>query len=86
MFNIDFVFDSAKFYSFAELSTNVPILTISGASKTYLVPGWRFGWVIVHDPTKKYVKGGVLRKVKPALWRLGVLNIGVNRITQKSNG
>jgi tyrosine aminotransferase len=34
----------------ASLSTSVPVLTLSGLSKRFLLPGWRFGWVALHDP------------------------------------
>ncbi|KAK2550460.1 Tyrosine aminotransferase [Acropora cervicornis] len=43
------VFPGYKFYPLAQLSENVPILTCGGISKGYLVPGWRLGWVIIHD-------------------------------------
>jgi len=31
------------------LKPKVPMLTCDGISKRYLVPGWRLGWLIVHD-------------------------------------
>ena len=80
-----FIFNNVKYYSFYELTKNVPIITVCGASKTYLVPGWRFGWCIIHDPTKyKFKNGGILNKVKPVLWKLSVLSLGVNRPLQKA--
>ncbi|ESN98752.1 hypothetical protein HELRODRAFT_185032 [Helobdella robusta] len=50
----DFVFEGEEFHSFASLSSIVPILTCGGLTKKYLVPGWRMGWVLVHDPLKLF--------------------------------
>ncbi|CAI6004581.1 unnamed protein product [Closterium sp. NIES-65] len=34
----------------AAAAGSVPILTVSSLSKRFLVPGWRVGWIAVHDP------------------------------------
>ncbi|KAJ2953725.1 hypothetical protein O0L34_g1348 [Tuta absoluta] len=44
-----FVFSGHKFAAISSLSKDVPVLTCSGLTKRFLVPGWRMGWVIVHD-------------------------------------
>ncbi|KAG8196442.1 hypothetical protein JTE90_012267 [Oedothorax gibbosus] len=44
-----FVFAGEEFYPIASMSLSVPILTCSGLTKRFLVPGWRMGWVVVHD-------------------------------------
>ncbi|GBM37996.1 Tyrosine aminotransferase [Araneus ventricosus] len=44
-----FVFPGEEFYPIASLSLSVPILTCSGLTKRFLVPGWRMGWILVHD-------------------------------------
>ncbi|CAK1550029.1 unnamed protein product [Leptosia nina] len=44
-----FVFSGHKFHAISSLSEDVPVLTCSGLTKRFLVPGWRMGWVIVHD-------------------------------------
>ncbi|TMS05119.1 Tyrosine aminotransferase [Larimichthys crocea] len=33
----------------ASLSTDVPILSCGGLAKRWLVPGWRMGWILIHD-------------------------------------
>jgi aspartate/methionine/tyrosine aminotransferase len=33
----------------ASLTTTVPVLSVGGIAKEFLVPGWRVGWVIVYD-------------------------------------
>lgn len=43
------VFPGSKFLAISSLSKNVPVLTCSGTTKRFLVPGWRMGWIIVHD-------------------------------------
>ncbi|KAJ3339042.1 hypothetical protein HDU91_001079 [Kappamyces sp. JEL0680] len=46
----DMVFHDQVFYPMATVSNKVPILTCGGLAKRYLVPGWRVGWIFVHDP------------------------------------
>nr|XP_002120196.1 tyrosine aminotransferase isoform X1 [Ciona intestinalis] len=45
----DIVFKNERFVSCASMSANVPILSCGGIAKKFLVPGWRLGWVVVHD-------------------------------------
>lgn len=33
----------------ASLSSDVPILACGGLAKRWLVPGWRMGWILIHD-------------------------------------
>ncbi|EIN06409.1 tyrosine aminotransferas-like protein [Punctularia strigosozonata HHB-11173 SS5] len=46
----DIVFDDQIFHPLASISTDVPVITIGGLAKRWLVPGWRIGWVAIHDP------------------------------------
>ena len=39
----------------SELSDKVPILSCNALSKRFILPGWRFGWIAIHDP-KNYLK------------------------------
>lgn len=43
------VFHGQVFYSVASLSKKVPILSCGGIAKKFVVPGWRLGWILVHD-------------------------------------
>ncbi|KAM7332453.1 hypothetical protein ACRRTK_009161 [Alexandromys fortis] len=45
----DMVFSDGKYEPLATLSTNVPILSCGGLAKRWLVPGWRLGWILIHD-------------------------------------
>jgi alanine-synthesizing transaminase len=54
------VLDSQPHHSIAALAPDVPVLTFNGLSKTYLVPGWRVGWVVASGPEpalKPYLEG-----------------------------
>ena len=52
------------FHSIAAASTDVPVLVLNGVSKVFYAPGWRIGYVAMHDPT------GVLPSVRDGLERL----------------
>ena len=43
------VFRGIEYVSPATLSENVPMLVCGGISKKYMVPGWRLGWILIHD-------------------------------------
>ncbi|VDN25483.1 unnamed protein product [Cylicostephanus goldi] len=45
----DLTYDGAVFHPIATLSPKVPIITCDGLAKRWMVPGWRLGWLIVHD-------------------------------------
>lgn len=44
-----FVFPGIEYHSVSSLSQNVPVLTCGGLTKRFLVPGWRLGWIVIHD-------------------------------------
>jgi len=49
-----------EFVSIASLADDVPVVTFNGLSKSYIVPGWRIGWVIFSGPKDvmaDYVEG-----------------------------
>ncbi len=41
-----------KHTTLASIAENVPVITFNGLSKSYLVPGWRIGWMIFHNPNE----------------------------------
>ncbi|XP_023706286.1 tyrosine aminotransferase isoform X3 [Cryptotermes secundus] len=43
------VFPGQTFHPLASVSDDVPILACSGITKRFLVPGWRMGWITIHD-------------------------------------
>ncbi|XP_071875144.1 tyrosine aminotransferase isoform X1 [Bombus fervidus] len=71
------VFPGRTFHSLASLSKEVPILSCSGLTKRFLVPGWRMGWIIIHD------RQNVLEKeIRKALHCLSQRIIGSNTLIQ----
>jgi len=54
------ILDGEPHTSFAALAPDVPVVTLNGLSKAYLVPGWRVGWGVVSGDAaavKPYVEG-----------------------------
>ncbi|KAJ7519658.1 hypothetical protein O6H91_20G049100 [Diphasiastrum complanatum] len=72
------VFGTRKFVPMATFSWKVPILVAGGISKRWLVPGWRLGWIIVHDPRGILAQGRVVE----ALTRLVQMTIGTSTPVQ----
>jgi tyrosine aminotransferase len=66
----DLTYDGAVFYPMASLSPKVPVISVDGIAKRYLVPGWRLGWAIVHD------RYGVLADVKKGMVALSQKIVG----------
>lgn len=56
-----FVFPNVEYCAVSSLSTNVPVLSCGGLTKRFLVPGWRLGWIVVHD------RNDVLRDVRKVM-------------------
>lgn len=58
-----FVFSGTEYYSLASLTSNVPVLSCSGLTKRFLVPGWRLGWIVIydrHDIFQEEIRQGLL--------------------------
>jgi tyrosine aminotransferase len=68
------VFGDAAFHPLASLSTTVPVLELGGMAKHFLVPGWRVGWLIVHD------RGGVLERARHGFAMLAQLRFAPNSL------
>lgn len=49
--------------SVASLSSNVPVFVLNGVSKVYYAPGWRIGYLAIHDPK------GVLLEIRDGIER-----------------
>uniref|UniRef100_A0A915MKF7 Aminotransferase class I/classII domain-containing protein n=1 Tax=Meloidogyne javanica TaxID=6303 RepID=A0A915MKF7_MELJA len=63
--------EGARFRPMATSSPRVPIITCDGVGKRYLVPGWRLGWLIVHDRC-----GGILSEIKKGIVALSQNIVG----------
>jgi alanine-synthesizing transaminase len=54
------ILEGAPHTSLAALAPDVPVVTLNGLSKSYLVPGWRVGWGVVSGDAaavKPYLEG-----------------------------
>lgn len=67
---------SRPFTPLAALSSTVPVVTLSGLSKRFLLPGWRVGWLALHDPL------GVAESVREGMVAWGNRFFGPSSITQ----
>ncbi|MES1914291.1 MAG: hypothetical protein MHM6MM_006381 [Cercozoa sp. M6MM] len=72
----DMVFSGETFVPMASLTSEVPILSVGGLAKQFLVPGWRMGWVLIHD------RHGRFAEVRAALAKLATLILGPNSLCQ----
>lgn len=66
----DLVFNGATFYPIASIAPYVPVITCDGIAKRWMVPGWRLGWIIVHN------RFGVLSNVKKGIINLSQKIVG----------
>ena len=69
----DEIYDGLDFsgqqISVASRSKSVPIFTLNGVSKVYYAPGWRIGYMALHDPTGRLgqVRDGIERLLRSRL-------------------
>ncbi|KAG0258746.1 hypothetical protein DFQ27_004475 [Actinomortierella ambigua] len=73
----DLVFSGQEFFPLASLTTTVPVLSVGGLAKKYLVPGWRVGWVSIHDRNNIFAS-----EVREGLNSLSQLILGSNSLIQ----
>ncbi|KAJ3655527.1 hypothetical protein Zmor_014654 [Zophobas morio] len=71
------VFSKNKFVSTAALNLDLPILICGGLAKRFLVPGWRLGWIAIHDNSDAFSKN-----IRKALVSLSQRIIGSNTLIQ----
>uniref|UniRef100_A0ACD6AAU0 Uncharacterized protein n=1 Tax=Avena sativa TaxID=4498 RepID=A0ACD6AAU0_AVESA len=69
------VLGSAPFIPMGVFGHIAPVLSIGSLSKSWIVPGWRLGWVAVYDPTK------VLQETKIATSITNYLNVSTDPAT-----
>lgn len=71
------VFSGETFCPMASLTTTVPILACCAISKRFLVPGWRLGWIQIHD------RNGLFEKeIRQGINDLATRLLGANSVTQ----
>lgn len=72
----DMVFPGNEFYYMSELSKTVPILSCNALSKRFILPGWRFGWIAIHDPIN------CLQRIRAGFNDLTTRILGPNSLVQ----
>lgn len=72
-----FVYKGTEYHSMASLTTTVPILSCSGLTKRFLVPGWRLGWIVIYDRNNVFDE-----EVRTGLMRLSQKILGPNTLIQ----
>ncbi|KAG0009515.1 hypothetical protein BGZ81_003352 [Podila clonocystis] len=72
----DLVFSGNEFFPLASLTQTVPVLAVGGLAKKYLVPGWRVGWIFIHD------RNNIFAEVREGLNSLSQLILGSNSLIQ----
>ena len=69
----DEIYDRLNFngnhFSTASISKGTPVITLNGVSKVYYAPGWRIGYMAIHDPRGQLddVKDGIERMLRSRL-------------------
>ena len=60
---------SGRQVSVASRSTDVPVFSLNGVSKVYYAPGWRIGYLAIHDPSDVMldVRDGIERLLRSRL-------------------
>ncbi|KUF84373.1 Tyrosine aminotransferase [Phytophthora nicotianae] len=74
----DMVFGSNVFFPMAALTKTVPVVAVGGLAKQFLIPGWRVGWVMVHD------RNSILKDVRTAYFKLSQNILGANSLVQSA--
>uniref|UniRef100_A0A673Z578 Tyrosine aminotransferase n=1 Tax=Salmo trutta TaxID=8032 RepID=A0A673Z578_SALTR len=73
----DQVFPGCTYQSTASLASDVPILACGGLAKRWLVPGWRLGWILIHDKNQIFGK-----EIRQGLVKLSQRILGACTIVQ----
>lgn len=76
----DMVFSGRQFVSIASMSSDVPVLSVGGLSKQFVVPGWRTGWLLVHDRNNVLEDGGVRLGIRRLTTRMLMPNAPVQGV------
>ncbi|GAA5924853.1 uncharacterized protein JCM15063_005750 [Sporobolomyces koalae] len=71
-------FNPGVFTSYASVCGDAPVLVVGAVSKRWLAPGWRLGWIMVHDPQ------GVFADVRVGMGKYSFRIQGPNSTMQRA--
>ncbi|GAA5870953.1 hypothetical protein JCM16303_001643 [Sporobolomyces ruberrimus] len=71
-------FNPGVFTSYASVCGDAPILVVGAVSKRWLAPGWRLGWIMIHDPQS------VLSEIRAGLAKYSFRIQGPNSTMQRA--
>ena len=60
------IIDDIEMKYFTDYTDEVPIVSFNGLSKSYLVPGWRMGWMVFHNMKEQIEYIGAIRRIAEA--------------------
>ncbi|OZC10675.1 tyrosine transaminase [Onchocerca flexuosa] len=80
-------YNGAEFYPIATLKPKVPVLTCDGIAKRYLLPGWRLGWIIIHDryAAFQHIRDGLMALAQKLIGPCVLIQGALPRILQSTN-
>lgn len=58
------------------VAPDIPVLSLGGLAKEFIIPGWRVGWVVVQDQTRRF------EEVRNGLKSLTQIIVGANTLIQ----
>ncbi|XP_013598537.1 PREDICTED: S-alkyl-thiohydroximate lyase SUR1-like isoform X1 [Brassica oleracea var. oleracea] len=61
------IYGENSFVPMGIFASIVPVVTLGSVSKGWLVPGWRIGWMAMHDPNNVFKTTGVVESIKDLL-------------------
>mmetsp|Transcript_18199 Transcript_18199/g.33642 ORF Transcript_18199/g.33642 Transcript_18199/m.33642 type:complete len:424 (-) Transcript_18199:64-1335(-) len=76
------IFEGHTFFPMAKLTSTVPILEVGGIAKEFMVPGFRLGWVIVHDSPSTNGETSTFSEIRKGLNKLSTLLVGPTTLVQ----
>ncbi|XP_010438458.1 PREDICTED: probable aminotransferase TAT1 [Camelina sativa] len=61
------IFGDNQFLPMGTFSSIVPVITLGGISKGFVVPGWRIGWTVMNDPKGIFKSTGMVQSIQQNL-------------------
>jgi len=69
-------FEEGAYVPLGTISKEVPVLAVGGLAKQYMAPGWRIGWILIHDRQDRF------KEVRVGLDQYATIILGPNSVLQ----